>query len=227
MNDHELDDAMTAALRALDMDRFEQLAAEADRRQDALRQRLAQPGALLAAALWYAGQGIAVFPCRPGGKVPQIASPHPPGSPERATCRGECGQHGHGLHDATVDPSTIRDWWGRWPAANIGLPTGGRYDVIDIDGPAGYRSLAGLKGERMFPQRYCGRVFTPRGGMHIYIPATGDGNATAVRPGIDYRGVGGYVLAPPSRHANGRMWLWCNPLSTDSYRTVYEWEAGQ
>lgn len=197
---------MTAALRTLDLPRFEQLAAEADRRAGDLADRLDQPGALLEAALWYAGQGMPVFPCQPGDKRPMPL-------PWREV--------------ATTDPEQVRAWWGQWPAANIGLPSGLRYDVIDIDGPTGYRSLAGLKGERLFPETYVGRVLTPRGGMHYYIPAAGDGNASRVEPGIDYRGIGGYVLAPPSRGSNGRRWEWCNPLSTAGYQTVYTWEAGQ
>ena len=41
----------------------------------------------------------AVFPLR--GKVPAIPNPHPRGSMERQHCKGECGLHGHGVHDAT------------------------------------------------------------------------------------------------------------------------------
>lgn len=205
MTDAELDQAMTAAFRTLDMDEFEQLATEADRRAGELAGRLAEPGALLAAALWYAGAGMPVFPCVPGGKTP--ATPH-------------------GFKDATSDLGQIRKWWTTTPQANVGLPTGLRYDVIDIDGPTGYRSLSELKGDQMFPDQYLGRALTPRGGMHYYIPAAGDGNAGGVMPGIDYRGVGGYVLAPPSVGANGRRWEWCNPLNTDGYLTVYTWEAG-
>lgn len=201
LTDAELDDAMTAALRILDMPRFEQLAGEADRRARELAARLDQPGTLLEAALWYAEQGMPVFPCRPGDKTPATA---------------------HGFKDATTDSEQIRRWWNATPAANIGLPTGGRYDVIDIDAPTGYHSLVQLKTERRIPDRYAGRVLTPRGGMHIYIQPTGSGNHTAIRPGIDYRGAGGYVLAPPSRSAaHGRRWEWCNPLSTTGYRTIH------
>lgn len=206
LTDVELDQQMTAALRALDMARFETLAAEADQRAAERAQRLTRPGALLAAALWYAGQGMPVFPCIPGGKRPATR---------------------HGLHDATTDLDQVRRWWTQTPAANIGLPTGHRFDVIDIDGPEGYRSLADLKRVRRFPERWWGRVLTPRGGMHVYIHATGAGNRAAMVPGIDYRGQGGYVLAPPSRRADGARWEWCNPLSTEGYQTVYSWEAGQ
>ena len=227
MTDAELDQAMTRALRDLDMARFDQLAAEADRRHAEQAKRLESDTALLNGALWYAGQGLPVFPCQVKGKMPLIPAAHPAGSPERANCRGQCGRHGHGLYDATTDPEVIREWWDRWPLANIGLPTGGRFDVIDIDGPAGYQSLSSLKSDGIFPEVYRGRVLTPRGGMHYYIDAAGEGNATAVMAGIDYRGTGGYVLAPPSRAANGRRWEWANPLSTEGYRTVYTWEADQ
>ena len=227
LTDQQLDQAMTRALRTLDMTRFDQYATEADRRRIDRDSRLTQPGALLSAALWYAGQGMPVFPCEVKGKRPLMPAAHAAGTPERANCRGECGQHGHGLYDATTDTDTITNWWTRWPLANIGLPTGGRFDVIDIDGPAGYQSLSSLKSDGIFPEVYRGRVLTPRGGMHYYIDAAGEGNATAVMAGIDYRGTGGYVLAPPSRAANGRRWEWANPLSTEGYRTVYTWEADQ
>ena len=47
---------------------------------------------VLEAALRFASSGRPVFPCQ--GKRPYVA---------------------HGLHDATTDPATIEDWWGRWP----------------------------------------------------------------------------------------------------------------
>src|SRR5690554_1111874 len=203
MTDCELDQAMSQALRSLDLAWFDQLATEADRRRVALGDKLDQPGALLAAAMWYAEQGMPVFPCAVGGKRPITR---------------------HGLHDATTDLDQIRQWWTSVPQANIGLPTGHRYDVIDIDPPDGYWSLADLKRERRLPATYYGRVLTPSGGIHLYITPSGGGNATRYRPGIDYRGKGGYVIAPPSR-SGGRRWHWANPLSTTGYQTVYEWEV--
>lgn len=201
MTDDELNHAMTAALRNLDPHRFEELAWEADRRLADLQKRLASPAVLLEAALWYANQGLPVFPCQPGGKTPATT---------------------HGFKDATTDLEVIRTWWRQTPAANIGLPTGGRYDVLDIDGPPGYRSVAKLADTGRLPEFYAGRVITARGGMHYYLPATGAGNAAGFRPGLDYRGAGGYVIAPPSRAASGRHWRWCNPLAEHGYPM---WEA--
>jgi hypothetical protein len=146
--------------------------------------RLANPtpaAPLLASALWYAEQGIPVFPLQPGRKVPFAGS--------------------HGLHDATADPTRITSWWTATPAANIGLATGHRFDVVDIDGPLGQKSRA-ANWDTIFAAidaDQLGKVLTPRpGGMHIYVPATGDGNSAGIVPGVDYRGLGGYVLAPPS-----------------------------
>jgi hypothetical protein len=47
----------------------------------------------------------------------------------------------HGLKDATSDPTQLTRWWRRWPQANIGLVTGERADVLDVDGPAGRAAL--------------------------------------------------------------------------------------
>lgn len=148
------------------------------------------PAPLLGAALWYAEQGLPVFPLEPGGKRPL------PGS--------------RGCKDATTDPARIRAWWAGHPQRNVGLATGYLVDVIDIDGPAGVHSWAQL--EDLPP--VLGVVSTPRpGGSHLYVEATGDGNAAAMWPGVDYRGRGGYVVAPPSRNAQGVPYHWRRPLA--------------
>jgi hypothetical protein len=149
------------------------------------------PG-LCASALWYASQGLHVFPVQANGKQPY------PGT--------------HGCKDATTDPDQVRAWWTRWPDANVGIATGHLVDVIDIDGPpAGIKSWGRLKVENKLPP-ILGKVSTPRpGGNHLYVPATGRGNGAKVAPGIDYRGAGGYVVAPPSRTDVGH-YVWYQPL---------------
>jgi hypothetical protein len=142
------------------------------------------------AAVWYAERGHLVFPLRPHTKIP--ATPH-------------------GFKDASMNPDTIRAWWTRWPDANIGLATGHLFDVIDIDGPTGIESATTIEDAGQLPAAI-GTVATPRG-YHHYIQPTGDGCTTAVRPGIDYRGIGGYVVAPPSLDQDGRIWRWLDPLS--------------
>jgi hypothetical protein len=58
-------------------------------------------------------------------------------------------------------------------------------------------------------------VRTGRGGWHVYLAPTGLGNP---KPRglekVDWRGLGGYVLAPPSRHASGRRYRWLRDLDT-------------
>jgi Bifunctional DNA primase/polymerase, N-terminal len=175
--------------------------AQLDREDDEREVRLAQPGALLAAALWYAQQSIAVFPLLPGGKVPIT---------------------GNGYKNATIDLQQIRQWWQRSPQANIGLPTGHLFDVIDIDGPPGYASLADMRDAAALPP-IIGKAYTagsedhPPGGRHLYVPVSGRGNGSNIAPGVDYRGKGGYVVAPPSRSAHtGRRWSWIDPLQLPS-----------
>src|SRR6266508_4022818 len=95
------------------------------------------------AALAYAAAGMAVLPLhrpitRPDGRTGC--------SCRDAKCRS-IGKHPrtpHGLHDATAEPARVAAWWRRWPQANIGLATGARFDVLDVDGPVGLRALRRL-----------------------------------------------------------------------------------
>lgn len=152
-----------------------------------------RPPRLLEAALRYAAWGWPVFPLQPCAKRPATK---------------------HGFKDATTEPDRIRAWWAE-ADYNIGLPTGHLFDVIDIDPPAGAISLARMlevedsrTGIGPIPDVH-GQVATASGGIHFYIPATDHGNAAGMLPGIDYRGVGGYVVAPPSTLGErGRSWSW-------------------
>lgn len=136
----------------------------------------------LAAALTLAAAGHPVFPCVPSGKSPLTR---------------------HGYLDATTDASLIRTWWSRWPAANIGSPTGqpNRYDVVDIDvRPSGDGWFAFRRARRAgLLDGWIRAVRTPSGGLHLYFPGTDQRNGSIPRAHIDFRGVGGYVLVPPSR----------------------------
>lgn len=203
----DLIDQMAEALDHGDVARFEQLAALADGAQHEYEERLRAPDALAKAARWYAKQGIPVFPCRPMDKIPLIKSPHPEPA-ERAACPGPaaCGQWGHGFADATTDLAVLHEWWERWPRANIGLATGHLFDVLDIDGPAGYQQAA------LLTLNIFGKVRTPgHGGRHWYLPVSGRGNRAKMATDLDYRGKGGYVVAPPSRTPNG-WYEWLEPL---------------
>lgn len=142
----------------------------------------AHDGTLREAALMYAAAGLDVFPCVPGGKQP-------------LTTRG--------YRDATTGARRIRGWWAWKPEANIGIATGHGLDVLDIDvhaGGDGYRTLERLHRAGMVPGALAA-VRTPSGGTHLYFPSDPDRPQQTWSRGtrhVDFRGTGGYVLAPPS-----------------------------
>jgi Bifunctional DNA primase/polymerase, N-terminal len=187
--------------------------------QSAINELDNRPPRLREAALLYASWGWPVFPLSVRGKMPLLRNIHKDDPPDTPRCRGECGQEGHGLYDATADTATITRWWTNQPRANIGLPTGHAFDVIDVDVPKkgqpipGAIALAELHRLDVIPDSH-GQVATGSGGLHIYITATGDGNKAGIRPGVDYRGLGGYVVAPPSTLGRpGRSWSWIHKPS--------------
>jgi hypothetical protein len=158
----------------------------------------ARPDALLRSALHYVARyGLHVFPLSPGSKIPLS---------KRLTCCYGSHRKG-GFLDASDHPDAVRTWWAEHPTANLGIATGHRVDVIDQDGPTGARHYA--RGE--WPA-VLGVVTTVRdGGVHRYIAATGEGNGAGIVDGIDFRGIGGYVVAPPSV-IDGKRYAWVRPL---------------
>jgi putative DNA primase/helicase len=165
-------------------------------------------GELLDAALGYARRGWAVLPVfGPAATGVGVCS-----CPQGAACASPAKhpRTPNGLKDATTDAAMIREWWERWPSANIGIRTGGPGSllVIDVDvahnGDATLAELEAAHGEIRAPT-----VSTGSGGLHLYLRAPATRNtAGAIGPGIDTRGEGGYVVAPPSRHASGGVYHW-------------------
>lgn len=147
--------------------------------------------ALRDAALDYAKRGWPVFPLKPQGKTPLTT---------------------HGHKEATTSINMIERWWDRWPDANVGVATGKALGawVLDVDGEEGSRSLTALEQELGgLPDTL--ESATGGGGRHLFWAwndARPVGNRTNVRPGIDVRGEGGYVVAPPSIHPSGRVYDW-------------------
>lgn len=116
----------------------------------------------------------------------------------------------------------IRQWWSKWPDANIGIATGliSGIAVIDIDDPdIGKAALAELIPDSLvFPI-----VKTPSGGEHWYFACT-DGhirNNAKVVPGCDLRANGGYVVAPPSINGNSKSWKWHDKLNPTKIALPY------
>lgn len=102
----------------------------------------------------------------------------------------------------------IKKWLELYPNGDIGVVTGpiSRIFVLDVDGEEGELSLKGYR----IPPTW--EVKTKRG-RHIYfrwVPAL-DGKVTtkaAIKPSVDVRGEGGYVVAPPSAGYNGTPYTW-------------------
>jgi hypothetical protein len=119
----------------------------------------------------------------------------------------------HGLQSATTDADRIRAWWALWPDANIGIPTGGRtFWVLDVDpDKGGTESLAALIA-RHGPLSETVEHLTGGGGRHVLFSAPSGlvihNSASALGPGLDVRGDGGYIVAAPSRHRSGRGYEW-------------------
>jgi hypothetical protein len=169
--------------------------------------------ALLDAARGYAARGIPVYPVHwprptPGGATLVCSCPRGPSCDRPA-------KHPlvrYGVNDATTDPGQLERWWRRWPRANLGLATGVVFDALDVDGAAGLAALLQLA--RTADLRFPGPlVATGGGGWHHWFVPTGLGN----RPPrglahVDWRGIGGCVLAPPSHHISGERYRWLRDL---------------
>lgn len=113
---------------------------------------------------------------------------------------------------AAVDLAVVGEWWRSWPQANLGLVTGRRFDVLDLDGAAGVEALRAALS--IAPWEHTGPVArTGGGGWHLLYRPSGLGNRVRLAPGLDWRGQGGLVVAPPSQHASGRCYTWVRPLT--------------
>jgi hypothetical protein len=161
---------------------------------------------LLAGALELARLDLKVFPVH---------------SVVRGTCNcGDFSCRNPGKHPrikdwqvhATVDETVIRDWWRRWLVTNVGVAVGqSGIFVLDVDPRhAGDESLAALEREHG-PLPASWRFLTGGGGVHVLFRDPGAeldlrNSARRLGPGLDTRGRGGFIVAPPSLHVSGRRY---------------------
>ncbi len=142
------------------------------------------------------------------------------------TCgKSDChspGKHprtANGLKNATTDANIIVEWWREWPDANVGVVTGAESGIVVIDIDTrhdGDKSLDALEAEHgTLPATVT--ACTAGGGFHFVFKHPGDTirNRSNVRPGIDVRGDGGYIVAPPSNHASGDVYRWDEARAPD------------
>lgn len=141
---------------------------------------------MLTAALRYAALGRSVIPLLARDKRPAIKWQE--------------------FQSRRATEEEIRGWWRQWPNANIGIVTGkiSNLVVIDIDGEQG---IAWIKSVPDFAKLQTPVVKTGKG-FHFYLSHPGEktSNFAGREPGVDFRGDGGYVAAPPSVHPSGALY---------------------
>lgn len=173
-----------------------------------------------AAVAYVTELGWPVFPLAERGKLPAIPK-----------WRG-----GNGHLDATTDVDQVREWWRRWPQANVGIAADGRSGllVLDIDPRnGGDAELAALEAKHgRLPDTV--EALTGGGGRHIIFQRPPDLKfRSELAPGVDIK-ADGYIVAPPSVHPNGQPYCWeasSHPLETELatlpawvLRRIIQWE---
>jgi len=165
------------------------------------------PSPLLLAAIGYADKGWKVLPLHTPSRDGTCSCMRP-GCPDA----GKHPRTEHGVRDATTELEKIHQWWAWWPYANIGIATGSTSGivVIDIDADRG-----GVESWRDYQAKH-GKVETltskTGAGLHLYFTCPGGvalkSISNGIGVGIDVKAEGGYVVAPPSIHRTGNMYLW-------------------
>jgi putative DNA primase/helicase len=172
---------------------------------------------LLDYALFFARSGFRVFQC-------QWLARYEPGpfsqesglgcSCTKRTACGSPGKHPVRLNwqdEATTDPAAINKWWGGGGPFNIGIVTGtpSGIVVLDVDpGNGGAEALTELE-NRYGELPSTIRFLTGGGGTHILFKHPGgcvSNSASKIGLGLDIRGDGGLIIAPPSTHISGRRY---------------------
>jgi hypothetical protein len=111
-----------------------------------------------------------------------------------------------GFHTASTEPEQVRAMWQQHPRANVGIPAGAHWWVLDVDPRhGGHETLASLEGQHgELPPTLTAR--TPSGGMHYYFRSDrrARNSVNKLGAGLDTRADGGYVLVEGSSVNGGR-----------------------
>jgi hypothetical protein len=127
---------------------------------------------------------------------------------------------------ASADPQRIARWWATMPAANVILPTGRVFDVLDVPAEAGLLALSAMERTGMRPGPV---AISPGSRAHFFVRSRGapdDENEwwschldclpeeVADVAGLRWHCRDSYVLAPPSRTADGPPGRWLRDPET-------------
>lgn len=138
---------------------------------------------LMLSALKYLNMGYVIIPLKPNGKEPLI--------------KWQEYQKRKSIEEE------IKKWWVKWPNANVGIVTGqvSQLAVVDLDGMEGIK-----EGLRLGITSTLSSI--TGNGKQLWYRHPGGIIQNSVRsyPGVDIRADGGYVVAPPSIHPNGKRY---------------------
>ena len=164
----------------------------------------------LPTALDYAAKGWRIVPIRPGEKRPALTN---------------------WQNIASNDPEVITEWFtGPYHDHGIGIATGPEtgFFVLDVDitdTKAGDETLADLEEQYgRLPETLMS--ITGSGGWHLlFTYPTGqeirNDAGRRLGPGLDIRGIGGQIVAPPTIHPNGNAYQW--EAGCDTIADAPEW----
>jgi putative DNA primase/helicase len=164
---------------------------------------------MVEAALRYASRGLAIFPVPPGSKKSHKSEKHSNGA----------------KWGMTRDAEEIRRDFTQWPNAGIGIPTGAVNGIVVVetdtkvgghkhDGALALKALEAKHG----PLPNTLKAISPSGSVHRYFRHPGIKircSHSELGLGVDVKGDGGMVVAPPTRRRDGvYRWLNRNPIAS-------------